>query len=516
LPFEWEERGGEEMSSNSALPESWPDKEGSLWERNPETGHFKIVSLNGAPIHEKLSSGEIAAMLGCPKGMDAVDCDVGADAAWFPPSFKYSPNTGKRLTFDNPTSGSWLPPFGNQGLTSGIIQGARVTNTPLRINVSAVETRPDIELLMPPPGDYKFCVGAFGLKASFLFALEIAQGIIYCYLPSRQDWVEIRPSENSSIGIGDFTSSSNAWGIVSGDILVSDTVFWPTDRGLVSVKIDLARMSYIASVIVEGRCLASPALISGRIFALIANDEGIHVASVPIASSQQDRAAQEFKLNVQDTDDWQSPFVTSREAFWFSKIGQVIVRAGRPEFVPWPVDVIPRFELGGIHASSDGKFWQPCECKDQDGETVFAYLQVGRPKPETRSGTPRTLTGLSSIRLESWLTGDPWIEPDIFPGGDHEQDEAVIPIVESITSKSLLCFRVKYLGNLGDFFDNESALLNTTFQIMPQHDERGFYATKLAAPWRTRPFVYDGALFLYHPSMRAILGWKLQSQSALP
>lgn len=502
------------MSSNSSLPESWPDKEGSLWERNPETGYFKIISFRNAPLHEKLDSGEIAAMLGSPMSTDAVDCDNGSDTAWFPPSFKHSPNTGKRLTFVSPTTGSWLPPFGNQGLTSGVVQGGRVTSIPLLINVNSVETRPDIELLMPPPGDYQFCVGAFGLKASYLFALEFAQGLIYCYLPGRQDWLEISPTENS-IGIGDFTSPSNAWGIGSTDLLQSDTVFWPADRGLLSVQIDLAKMSYMATVLVAGRCLASPALVSGRVYALIAKDEGVRVVSVPIASSQQDRTPQEFELQVPFVDDWQSPFVTPRDAFWFSKSGQVVVRAGRPEFIPWPVDAVPRFELGGIHSSSDGKFWQPCEHINEEGEAAFAYFQVGRLKPETRLGTPRALTGLSSIKLESWLPGDPWIEPDIASSGDQEQDEAVIPIIESVTSKSLLCFRVKYLGNLGDFFDNESALLNTTFQIMPQHDERGFYATKLAAPWRTRPFVYDGALFLYHPSMRALLGWKLQSQSSL-
>src|SRR4051812_28114300 len=109
------------MADTSTSAERWPDKDGSVWERNAKTGAFSAVSFANSPIHQNLAPAELAAMLGCPSSIDPLDCCPGSDVAWFPLSFKHSPATGKQLTIPNPQVESWLAPFGSQGLTAGIV-----------------------------------------------------------------------------------------------------------------------------------------------------------------------------------------------------------------------------------------------------------------------------------------------------------------------------------------------------------------------------------------------------------
>lgn len=497
------------MSDSSITQELWPDKE-VIWERNPRSGVFRVVSVESTPVHPELGVAEIGPMIGCPSSNDPADSDLeGGQKTWFPRSFKYSPNTGKPLSLPDRELESWLPPFGNQGLPSGVLKGARLTTVPLRIEASSVETRPDSELTLPQHGEFLFCVGAFGGKSSCLLALEPAQGLIFCFLPSNNRWVELMPAEGNT-NLGSFTGSLDAWGIRSSDLVGSAVIFWPSDHGLFRVGINLLSMTYATRVICEGRCLTAPASIGGQIFALVERNDQIGVFLAGDGDKSEDPKQIIFATTPQGRD-WRSPYVTARDIFWLSESGQIALRGDKGDFFNWPSKAIPRFELGSIHASSDGKFWQLCEYVGGDEGDGVAYIQIARAQPEIRNATPRTLTGSSSVKFEAWLPGDPWIEPELMDGPEASNDETVVPLVESLTSKTLLCMRVQNSGNLVEFFEKKEELLSTTFQIMDQHDENGFYRKKLNEPWRTQSFVFKGTLFLYHPSMNVLPGWKLNS-----
>ena len=496
------------MSDSSTTQELWIDED-IVWERDTGTGAFRIDSIKHIPFlaHSALALSDIGSTIGCPNSSDPADCgsEVG-QLRWFPRNFRYSPVTGKPLNLPSQELDSWLPPFGNQSLPAGALRGSRLTGTPLRIEAASFETRPDTELALPQLGEFRFCTGAFGTKSSHLLAMEPGQGLIFCFLPSSNQWVEVTPAEGNT-SPGDFTGTFDAWGIGTSDLVGSDAIFWASDRGIQSIRLNLLSMTYEIELICDGKSLTAPVLLGGQIHALVEKAGEICVLVTQIGSGKECKRLE--LANPPTGQAWRSPFVTARDIFWLSDAGYISIRSGTGDFYKWPVGAVPLFELGSIHASSDGKFWQLCECLGEGGESGVAYIQIARTKPEIRAATPRTLTGVSSVKMESWLPGEPWIEPELIDGGERNTNETVIPLVESLSSKTLLCLRVENAGNLVEIFEKRGELLTTTFQIMNQNDENGFFRKKMAEPWRTRPFVFDRTLFLYHPSMNSVPGWTL-------
>ncbi|MGH9960554.1 MAG: hypothetical protein ACREBC_26115, partial [Pyrinomonadaceae bacterium] len=429
------------MSDEASL-EQWQDAEsGSVWERNPTTKVFSLISHHEQQVDGRWEALDIAKALCC--GLSSAPDDGALDSRWvtFPPGFKLSPNTGKPLVKKAPRTGTWLPFSGAEGLKSGLLRGGCLTAHPLKLKGDASPTRdPERQLPLPGRGNYRFCVGAFGLSSSFLLAFEARQGAIYCWLPSRCEWVEMAaPSGAPYLGAEDFPLS--AWSIEARDLANDTVVFWPADCGLVAIKVNILSLAYEARLLAEGRCVSVPRVLGNRVYILVEKPDGaVGVVSVDAAWQSAEQPL-ELAVNGMPAAKWVVATATPREVIWLSEKGQVVLRPTAQQcfFIPWEPGVEPQFRLGGPHCSADGRLWmQVLHPTLHEGEKGFGYIQLGRPNPEQRpSSGARTLTGHSSIKVEQQLKEDPWVEPAVAATAGHENNEAVVPILESMSDGTL-------------------------------------------------------------------------------
>jgi len=500
--------------------EQWLDAiSDSVWERNPDTNVFSLVSFHEKQVDGRWGALDIAKALNCGVSNSPDDGAPTSGHTVFPPEFKYSPITGKPIVKMGSKICTWLPVCGCEDLKSGLLRGGCLTTYPLKLKGDAALTRdPDLELPLPGHGHYRFCVGAFGLSSTFLLALESEQGEIYCWLPSLNEWSELTPpSDGPYLGAGTF--SQEVWSIEAQDMAGDTILFWPSDCGLVAIKIDALSLSYETRLLVEGCCLSVPRILKNRVYVLIKKPDGTVRAVSVDAGWQTGEEPLELPIIDIPVAQWIIAAATPREVIWLSDTGQVVLRPNAQQFlfIPWETGVKPQFQLGCPHCSADGHLWmQVLHPTLHDGEIGFGYVQLGFSNSEQRtrpSFCARTLTGRSSIRVEKWLKDDPWIEPTVVSTMAHENNEAVLPILESTSDNTLLVLRVDHLQGVTRLFDRTGEIIPTRFQIMGQHGEGGFYLKRLREPWITSAFIFDGALFIYHPDIGSLPGWLTYSDS---
>jgi len=503
--------------SEIAQQEEWVDEESAtVWRR--ESDRFSLVTRNGAPIDPHWENPEIGAALGCGCSTDVADGASMDSPAYFPPAFARSPNTGKLLPRYSVTKAEWLPPSGSQELKAGLIRGGKLTHYSVRLRdgYAATDAYPPRHLKLPPPGRYRFLVGSFGLNSSFLMAFDALNGAIWCWIPSCTDWREVKPSANSDkIHLGSEDLSQEAWNVDAIDLARESKILWPCDSALVCLYIDPLALTYTARVMAEGRCHAQPLVHNEHVYCLMENNGHAMLVEVSVDAPYVGRdCAVSFPIA-----DWRCAVATHNGVIWVSSKGQVIANPKRNQyaFVPWQPEAIqPEFDLGPPYCASDGRLWmQVLHPIAHEGEEGPAYLSLGRPTVDLlKSSGMRTLTGRSSIKVEQRLLGDPWIEPEVVSSDGHFNDEAVIPILESMTDNSMLVLRANHIGSIKDFLQLDE-LIPTRFQIMGQHgDHEAFFSTRVRAPWRSMAFVFDGALFLYHSEFKSIMGWVLASSNS--
>lgn len=293
-------------------------------------------------------------------------------------------------------------------------------------------------------------------------------------------------------------------------------LFWPADAGLIAIKIDMLSLSYEAQVLVEGVCLSIPRVLRDKIYVLIEKpDRAVGAFS---AGAGQSIGNDFCELAVSDIPNtrWVIAAATPREIIWLSDMGQVVVRPSAQQYmlIPWEAGTEPQFQLGGPHCSSDGRLYmQVLHPTLHDGEGGFGYVQLGHANSNQRphlSFGARMLTGQSSIKVEKWLKEDPWIEPTVVATMAHENDEAVVPILESKSDMSLLVLRVDHLQGITALFERTEEFIPTRFQIMGQHGNSGCYLKRLREPWNASAFVFEGVLFIYHPDIGSLPGWLIK------
>jgi hypothetical protein len=500
------------MSNQLDKIEHWLDKESdSRWKRDPVTNLFTLTSFHEKQVDDRWGSDDIAKALKCGLSNSSDDGAQSAGAVAFPPGFKYSPNTGKPLTRVVTKIHTWTPVSGSEDLTSGLVRGGRVTSHRLKLKGdSFLNRKPDHELPLPGHGQYRFIAGAFGLSSSFLLALNGEQGAIYCWLPNNHEWAELEPTGDAPY-LGTETLLSKDWNIEIQDISGESILLWPADSGLIAIKVDVLSLSYEAKLLVMGRCLSVPHMIKNMVYILIEKDDGT-VSALSINSDWKTEVkTTQLSISNIPSAEWIVAVATTREIIWLSDVGQVVIRPNAHQYfyIPWETGIKPQFLLGGPHCSLDGHLWMQVLHPDiHEGEGGFCYIQLGRQKPELRpSFGARTLTGKSSIKVERWLKDDPWLEPTLVSNMSHENNEAVIPILESSNDDMLLVLRVDHLLGITKFFDRKDEILTTRFQIMGQHGDEGFYVKRLREPWTATAFIFEEILFIYHPDIGFLPGW---------
>ena len=465
----------------------------------------------GKKVDDRWNAVDYAKALSCGVSRDHEDGAQNAGIVSFPPDFNKSPNTCKDLGKIESNISTWLPVSGAEDLKSGLLRGGRITNHPLKLKGDSFLTRdPDCVLPMPGPGQYRFCVGAFGLSASFLLALNSKQGVIYCWIASCQEWAELTPSAEATY-LGSEAIAPEVWNVEAEELAGDGILFWPADLGLVAIKIDILSLSYDAKLLAEGRCISVPLIIKGKVCALIEKSDGT-VNPVAVNANWESGGSAAF-LEIQGIPDtkWIVAAATPHEVIWLSDSGQVVLRPNAQQYlyIPWEEGVEVLFQLGGPHCSADGNLWmQILHPTLHDGEKGFCFTQLGSKNPEQRlSYSARMLTGGSSMKVEKWLKEDPWIEPKVVANNECENNEAVVPVLESSADRTLLVLRVDHLGGTIRLFEKTDEVISTRFQIIGQHGEEGFYVKGLQRPWTASAFIFNGMLFIYHLDIGSLPGW---------
>lgn len=509
------------MSDTDDKVEEWPDSTlnvNTVWRRDPATKVFSLIDCREKQVDKLWGAEDLAKALNCGISGSSEDGAASGGLAIFPPAFKYSPNTGKELDRKPSRVETWLPVHGSEGLTSanGLLRGGCLTGHSLQLkNLEKERERPpryeEKEIKLPGPGYYRFCVASFGFSTGFLLALEPEQGEIHCWIPSKGEWVLLRCSSGQGPYLGTQAIAREHWSIEARDLTGDSPFFWPSEQGLAAVKIDILSLSYQARIVVEGKCVSVPRILNNHVYVLVEKDGGVHA----FHADAEFESSGNSPLPINDaipTAPWSMSATTSREIIWLSDKGQVLIRPSSNQylFIPWRQGIEPQLQLGGPHCTLDGRLYmQVFDEALGDGEGGFGYVQlgpVGREQRPIESTGARALTGRGSIKMEQWLTEDPWTESaSVMPKG-----EAVIPILESSIDKTLLVFRVEHLRGVGQFFDRSAETIETRFQLVGQHESHVFDIKRLRRPWCSTAFIFDETLFIYHPDIaKRIPGWEL-------
>lgn len=492
-------------------PEAWPDDASrTAWRRNA-SGRFEMESTDGQPPHPSWNRSELTAALGCPQSIDAADGGSRSEPAFFPPSFVHSPATGRML--DRPQTSEaqiWLPPNGNQDLTGGLVRGGKLTRASLLLRDAGPPLpAPPLEIKLPQQGRYRFLRACCGLRKAYLLALEPCAGMLFCLLPGRNEWTKLTPRAGHNTTTCSDGLPYAVWNVEALDLTGGTILIWPSDSGLLALRPNLVSMTYDVELLAPGRCV-SPVLPVAKRFAVLTE----HAGSVSLVAAGIEGKPETLVSGVPHSN-WISAAASPLDSVWISEEGHVVASVARNqfEFIPWsPPTVEPLLRYGPPYYAADTRLWQQVlHPTASDGDQGLCFVPLGRRTEDLHlSPTARFLTGQSSIEIEQRLEGEPWNEIRVAPGC-HQLDEAVVPILESVTDKSLLVLRVDHKEGPESFLNNRGAYL-TRFQVFEQHDDnRGFYSFRLTEPWIASAFIHEGALFIYHPDLPSIPGWPLKN-----
>ncbi|MDR3641990.1 MAG: hypothetical protein P4L39_11775 [Humidesulfovibrio sp.] len=372
---------------------------------------------------------------------------------------------------------------------------------------------PDAQLVMPPPGGRSFLVACCGLRHSFLFSLDALNGCIHCWVPSAQLWAELNPTDQGMPFLGAGGLPLTQWWPEAENLAGDTVLLWPSDSGILTVRMDPLTLTYRAEVLAPGTCV-SPLLPNGdRVYGLMANagQETLTLVSVSSATASPNECVSGIPKA-----DWSQAVATPHEAILVSSVGQVVANSRRNifAFLPWAESAgQPVTEFGPPHCDeSDGRLWLQTQIGQESKEEFgYGYVLLGHGGGELHKATgARHHTGKSSIKVEQRLLGSPWNDPEKVQFGAHDNDEAVVPLLESVAHGDLLVLRANYVGSASGFLQIEESI-PTRFQIHRQQpDSQGFHVAKLHKPWEATTFIFRGQLFLYHPDFKYLPGWTIQ------
>jgi hypothetical protein len=479
------------------------------WTRNLETGAFDLTDYRGMGAPSvAFSPIDLAKLVGARVSVD--EADRGSrSVALYPGAFKFSPITGKALPEPSPADmDTWLPPFGGNDFAVDKTQGLQLTTKRLVLRQTlTMGSEPDRLLTMPPPGNYQFLVSAFDACESRLVAVDFSRGLIYHWAPHAETWLELHPGATETTLPGSYLGDAS-WGMVVTDSQGSTKVFMPTDGGLAIVGLHLVTQTYELRTVGQ-RCTGAPVMWQGKVHVPMQGEDGkLGVYTLdPDANTLRRVAGSGFKFAAAG---WVRPVVDRQQIIWMASMGQLIVkRSGASAFeasiVPWPSGITPRFDLGSPYLSESGQLWQQCFRLNQDG-TAFVFVEIGLSDPQIRSASSPVLsTGVACFQRGKRLGAAPWFDPE----DDADSSDALtFPLLESTEASTVLCASVPGTYAVESVFASYETF-TTTFELRGEHDVK-FLASRMPRPWATKPFVYSGHLYLYHPDKRRLPGWRLE------
>lgn len=431
--------------------------------------------------------------------------------AQFPPEFLYCSVTSERLSQIGPRQAAWIPPFGalpaRDGSSSnavGLQQNAGRLDLP-RQEKNDGEFTPDRTIAAPPPGEYEFFAAQFGTQSAALIALDPQKGMLFAWLPAAQKWFEMQHA--GALLLSDAGFKHHAWRCELA-VQFNSKLYLSTQQGLARLTPDVASLTYDIAYFGDGAALAAPICFDGKIWVPVAdgdhqirmvNLDAVDLAGVPVPLDGG------IELGAVG-----APVSYGRVAVWACEYGQLRLHkqadsSVKASFIPWPAGIAPQFQFGCPYLARDGALWQLCFDSRQGS---YLYLKLGASETEmVHALAPRCCSGSVNYRFAVKLQTPPWEEPEL--GNDAVSSEVVMPLIE-------FGALARVIGLKFDTPDGLATALASNQRRPAQlvlddgDSEEVFHTFSVSEPWRLRLFVYDDTVWMSHPMLNRIDGWKLQ------
>ena len=457
----------------------------------------------GNAVAASLSFPDIAAVMKMRRANGA--------SSLFPPDFAFSPFDGAALAPNSARGISWVAPSGAAPITDAGMPdavGLKRTrqNVPVdRLRQHNADSQADIELPLPPPGEYEFFSSTFGTIDAVLLALDTGKGTLFGWLPASQKWQPL-----TGVGarlLSESTLPVHAWRAEMA-VAINSRIFVPTEHGLAMIVPDFPALQFKIDYVGNAPVVGAPLAFDNQVWAPIQHDDGVvqfvfadanGVAGPPL------RVDGRWVLGTIG-----APCAYGRVAVWPCTTGQLRLQkmmdgSVAATYLAWPEGIVPHFEFGCVHMSRSGSLWQLCFDSRLDS---YVYVRLGVNEVEQVAvANPRMCSGTINYRFASKLKTDPWIEPE--HGDDGAANAVVMPLLELGERSAVLGLRIDSKAAL-------STLLNAPERMRAQlvfDDENNdivFHTIAVARPWELRLFLHHDYLWAYHPGMQRILGWDVQ------
>ncbi|RYE72550.1 MAG: hypothetical protein EOO80_20170, partial [Oxalobacteraceae bacterium] len=152
----------------------WELASGS-WTVAANDGEIRLNrTVMGNAIAPALGPADIAAIMNMRRAHGA--------STLYPPDFNFSPVDGAQLAPNPPSGASWIAPSGASAITdAGMPEAVGLKRTRHSVPVDRLrrhdaDSMADMELPLPPPGEYEFFSGTFGTVGAVLLALDTGKG----------------------------------------------------------------------------------------------------------------------------------------------------------------------------------------------------------------------------------------------------------------------------------------------------------------------------------------------------
>ena len=487
--------------------EQW-ELESGTWVRDPISEEWRLASTRaGIAVAAGVSAPDVALLTGARSNPGG--------SGWFPPEFRFSPQTGAPLgACVPPSDAAWVPPFG-ESAASRAHPPRGLKRTSIALSLAAAEdrsasSRPD-RTLPPLPllrGAYRFASHRLDAASPSLLAVEPDTGELLVLLPQSQQWAPLQKVAGPAWG--QRLRNPRGWRM---EIVASDgqaTLYCPCDGGLAVITPSVFGLHYTIECAGHGPALGGPVVWGGEIWTPIhAKDDTVHLVRKAQRAAGRAYGVLPTQAPV-PPQGFESPVFDEHHVTWLAQEGQLVLRRGpdaglHAEWVPWPQEVEPVFEIGCPYVRADGTLWQLCRKEGDGGLTYVQMASVSPPQAASLDGAG-VCTGRVCYRGMSRTDEGPWGPmDDAVPAG------VVLPLLESDADGAVIGLgmdaRRGVLSVLQLAHEPKRASLQVEVRGAPAVCFGGIAVKR---PWLALPFVHDGHLWLHHPDLLQVPGWKLE------
>jgi hypothetical protein len=477
-------------------------------------GRFMLDSaLDGQPVSSLLTAEDVQHLL------QAGSVLHGDATAIFPPEFSFSPETGQPLYRPIGPRALWTAPFGQARIDVEPTgwQGLRQTSSALQID--ALRSRredgdADVTMALPPPGHYEFFSAPFSSRAMSLVAVDPRKGILFLRTPVSARWQALK--EWGAL-LSECSLPPAAWRAEIRSHDNDTTLYLPSDSGLARLTVDALSLQYMLSYIGDAPAIGGAVHFQDSIWAPL-RTAATTVSFVAEKKQVPGELPMVITLEVPPgLSGFGQPVAYLRYAIWPCDQGQLCLHKQASgeivaSFIPWsgdaglvvPGSIKPCFDFGSPYLAKDGGLWQLCFDSAMDR---YVYARMGLSQVElVQASLPRFCTGNHNYRFMSRFTSNPWEEPE--HGDDSGTHDFLSPLLESLQARIV----VGLVLTSSDSFDQilgSSERQRAQLSLDDPDATTRFFSFSVVQPWTVRLFVHDHMLWLYHPELNQIHGWRL-------